>query len=496
MTLRLLILNNSKAALLILSFIFFNSFGAGAYIKIEAESYSSMSGVLLENGNTTVGWIDAGDWMAYSQVDFGNGPGSIYFSIAKNSTGGSLEIRIDGLSGTLIGTLFPNNTGSWTNFQMQQINIDKVVGVHTLYFIAKDITGVCNIDYFQFSDTKIHVPNWVLSWSDEFNGTAVDESAWSKVWHGNPDNGEVQFYTPRTENIVVSDGTLKLIARAETYTGQGPWMTQPVTRNYTSGKIESQGKKTFKYGKIEARMKLPRGNGSWPAFWMLGENLFNTGVGWPLCGELDIMEHSQQLDNISGTVHSQAYNNIPQVTSTYVINNYDTSFHVYGMIWTTDQISFYVDDNTYFTVTKASLGSSQAQWPFDQPFWLILNQAVGGAWGGTPDNSVYPLTTEIDWVRVYQDISTDIEQVSNPTNLRVFPNPTTSHVRVEYNDNRYSSKQNYELVITDLIGKTIKKMDMISFPTDINFESYAKGSYVLSIHRDGKLLKNKIIIKD
>jgi len=489
--------NEAVLILLICTLLMLNSFRVSAYTKIEAESYSSMSGVQLENANTTVGWIDAGDWMAYSQVDFGNGPGSIFFSIAKYSVGGSIEIRIDGLSGTLIGTLFPTNTGSWTSFQTQQINIDKVTGFHTLYLVAKDITGVCNIDYFQFSDTKIHVPNWVLSWSDEFNGNAVDESVWSKVWHGNPDNGEVQFYTPRTENIVVSDGTLKLIARVETYTGQGPWMTQPVTRNYTSGKIESQGKKTFKYGKIEARMKLPRGNGSWPAFWMLGENFFNTGVGWPLCGEIDIMEHSQVLDNISGTVHSQAYNNIPQVTSSYNINNYDTSFHVYGMTWSTDQISFYVDDNTYFSVTKATLGNSQVQWPFDQPFWLIFNQAVGGAWGGTPDNSVYPLTTEIDWVRVYQDISTGIDNTTNQNiSFNVFPNPATDYITVDYTENEISSKQKYEMILTDLVGKTMNKIEIMSFPTNINLQSYSKGSYLLSIWQGRKLLKNKIIIKN
>ena len=472
------------------------SIDVNAYSRIEAESYSSMSGVQLENSNTTVGFIDAGDWMAYRNVDFGTVPASIIMNVAKVSVGGAIEMRIDGMNGTLIGTFYPESTNSWTSFQDQSSKIQNITGVHDLYFVATGVNGVCNIDYFVFSDIKIYEPNWVLSWSDEFNGTALDETVWSKVNDGNPANGEIQFYTPRAENIQVSDGTLKLIARKETYTGQGPWMTQPVTREYTSGKIESQGKKTFKYGKIEARMKLPRGKGSWPAFWMLGENFFNTGIGWPLCGEIDIMEHSQVLDNISGTVHSQAYNNIPQVTSSYIINNYDTSFHIYGMIWTTNQISFYVDDNTYFSVSKTNLGNSQVQWPFDQPFWLILNDAVGGAWGGTPDDTLYPLTTEIDFVRVYSDVQTDIKSIRNPEpNILVYPNLTYDYVKVESTDASLLKTANTIILLSDIAGNRLEKIDVKSLPTTIELQSYAKGAYLITVQQKDKVIKTSIIFK-
>ena len=485
----------------IVSFVFclillLASVNATAYTRIEAESYSSMLGVQFENSNTTVGFIDAGDWMAYRNVDFGTGPACIIMNVAKASVGGAIEMRIDGINGTLIGTFYPTSTNSWTSFQEQTCKVQNASGVHDLYFVATGISGVCNIDYFVFSDTKIYEPNWVLSWSDEFNGTVLDEVVWSKVNDGNPANGEIQFYTPRAENILVSDGTLKLIARKETYTGQGPWMTQPVTREYTSGKIESQGKKTFKYGKIEARMKLPRAKGSWPAFWMLGENFFNSGIGWPLCGEIDIMEHSQVLDNISGTVHSQAYNNISQVTSSYIINNYDTSFHVYGMIWTTDQISFYVDDNTYFSVSKANLGNSQVQWPFDQPFWLILNDAVGGAWGGTPDDTLYPLTTEIDFVRVYQDIQTDLKSIKiTDENIHIYPNPTSDYVNVESTNGSLLEQANTSIILSDIAGNIVLKKDVNSLPTTIKLQSYAKGAYLISVQQEAKVIKTNIIFK-
>ena len=469
-----------------------------AYTRIEAESYSSMLGVQLENSNTTVGYIDAGDWMLYHNVDFSTWPASIIMNVAKASSGGSIEMRIDGMNGTLIATFLPAATAGWTSFQDQKCNIAKVTGVHDLYLIATGTSGVCNMDYFVFSDVKIYEPNWVLSWSDEFNGTALDETVWSKVNHGNPDNGEVQFYTPRAENILVSNGSLKLIARKETYTAQGPWMTQPVTREYTSGKIESQGKKTFKYGKIEARMKLPRGKGSWPAFWMLGENLFNSGIGWPRCGEIDIMEHGQDFNNLGAAIHTQAYNHTigTQKTGTYIIDNYDTDFHVYGAEWSTNQLSFNVDGNTYFTFDKSAIGSSEAQWPFDQAFWLILNHAVGGAWGGTPDPTLYPLTTEIDWVHVYNDFQTDIQEISSPEeNIFVCPNPTSNFIKVETYNTSLSAITKNVITIMDIAGNTLEKVEIQKFPATINLLKYTRGAYLLSIQQNGRISKSSIIFK-
>ncbi len=475
----------------------FLTFNLYAYPRIEAESYSLMSGIQFENSNTTIGFIDAGDWIAYNNIDFGTGPSSIVINVAKYSTGGRLELRIDDLNGSLIGTFTPESTNSWTSFTEQSCKINSVTGIHKLYLVAKDVNGVCNIDYFQLSDSKIFEPNWVLSWADEFNGTSLDETVWTKFNDGNPSNGELQFYTPRSENIVVSNGTLKLIARRETFTGQGPYMTQAETRNYTSGKVETLGKKHFKYGKFEASMKLPRAKGSWPAFWMLGKNLFQSGIGWPRCGEIDIMEHGQDFDNLGAAIHTQAYNHTigTQKTGTYLINNYDTDFHIYTVEWSTEKMHFSVDGNKYFQVTKQQLGTTAAEWPFDQPFWLILNHAVGGAWGGTPDDAKFPITTEIDWVRVYKDIHTYVNELEISENkMDVFPSPTTDKLQIRINNNGISENKILRVIIKDLMGKTVLIKTNQNNQNHLNVEQLSSGIYLLQVSLDnGNYFKTKFI---
>ncbi|WP_445748961.1 carbohydrate-binding protein [Polaribacter sp.] len=463
--------------------------------QIQAENYDDMFGVQFENNRTTVGFFDDGDWLLYENIDFGNTTQSIIFNLAKGNTGGYFEVRLDNLTGPLLATYYPENTGGWTQFIEQQINIEEVSGVHDLYITAHQREGVCNFDWFKLSENKIYEPNWQLFWSDEFNGNQLDETVWSKVHHGNPDNGEIQFYTPREENIEVSDGTLKLIARKETYTGQGPWMNTPVTRSYTSGKVESQGKLTFQYGKIEARMKLPRGKGTWPAFWMLGENLFNPGVGWPKCGEIDIMEHGQDFDNLGAAIHTEKYNHTigTQLTGTYLIDDYDTNFHIYGFEWTEDKLSFYVDNDYYFTVTKEQLGDSEAAWPFDQPFWLILNQAVGGAWGGTPDDTLYPHTTEIDWVRVYKDtpLSISDNQIDN-SKIKFYPNPVVDKFWLEVKN----GSEKIAIRICDVNGRLIKfSYKNIQDKILVDVTGLSKGFYTIRVKTNSTSISTKFIKK-
>lgn len=402
-------------------------------LRLEAEDYTEMQGVQLENNATTVGFIDGGDWMMFSAIDFDNGFNSITFHVATTASNGTLEIRLNGTEGDLLASFRPESTGAWTNFEDQSINLDSVRGLHDLYILGVGGAGIGNIDYFELSTEVLHESNWQLFWSDEFDGNLVNDEVWRVVDHGNPANGELQFYTPREDNVIVSDGTLKLIAKKETYTGQGPWMSEPVTRAYTSGKVETQGKVHFQYGRIEASMKLPRGKGTWPAFWMLGENIFDANVGWPKCGEIDIMEHGQDFDHLGAAIHTGTYNHTigTQKTGTYHIDDYDTEFHVYGFEWTSEKLTFYVDDNVYFVLDKSVIGDSEGEWPFDQPFYLILNHAVGGAWGGTPDDSEYPHVTEVDWVRVYKDTPLDVMPViSNRQYDSVYPNPCHSILNV------------------------------------------------------------------
>jgi beta-glucanase (GH16 family)/lysophospholipase L1-like esterase len=374
----------------------------GARSGVEAEAFSAMQGVQIEPGGRAVGFFDGGDWIKYSGVDLGDGATGATFSVSKLGTGGTVEIRLGSPTGRLIGTFTPQPTSGWGDYREQVVQLTGFAsGVQDICLVATGGAGVCNLDWFRFT-------RHVLAWSDEFNGAALNTNNWSPVQHGFVDNGELQFYTDRTNNVTVTNGVLQLTAVREDYTGTGPWMNgQTNTTQYTSGKVESLGKQTFQYGRIEARMRLPRGAGTWPAFWMLGANLFEPGIGWPKCGEIDIMEHPNTQDSYTAALHTQTYNHTigTGIVGSTPITDYDTTFHVYGVEWTPDRIAFYLDGRMFFSATKAALGSSQNEWPFDQPFWLILNLAVGGSYGGV--FSEWPMgtthTVEVDWVRVYQE---------------------------------------------------------------------------------------------
>lgn len=237
-----------------------------------------------------------------------------------------------------------------------------------------------------------------LVWADEFNQAGLpDSTKWGYDVGGNGwGNNELEYYTARRpENARVENGNLIIEARKENYQG----------RQYTSARLLTKGKENWQYGRIEARAKLPKGVGTWPAIWMLGQKV--ASAGWPLGGEIDIMEHVGFDEGVvHGTVHTEAYNHVKGTQKGKQINVPDaiSAFHLYAIEWTADQIDFFVDDQKYYTVQKSVLGNSEAQWPFDQPFFLILNIAVGGGWGGQKgvDENIWPQRMEVDYVRVYQ----------------------------------------------------------------------------------------------
>ncbi|NDA26213.1 MAG: glycosyl hydrolase family protein, partial [Verrucomicrobia bacterium] len=367
--------------------------------SVSASSYSAMQGVQVQGG--VVEFFDGGDWLKYSGVDFGSGATSVTFSASKSGTGGTVEIRLGSPTGRLIGIFTPQDTGSLGNYREQLSQLSGFVsGVQDVYLVASGGTRVCNLQSFRFSQ-------YVLTWSDEFNGTTVNTNNWAVTWNGDVANGELQFYTDRTNNVTVTNGVLRLTAQRENYTGQGPWMSAPKTTAYTSGLIESLNKVQPQYGKIEASMKIPRGAGLWPAFWMMGVNYF-TGAGWPLCGEIDIMEYSGASGSFTSAFHTGSYNYMNggggvQNVQGFSLTDYDTAFHVYGIEWTPTRVALYVDGKIVLTADKTTMGSSASQWPFNQPFWLKLNLAVGGSYGGDPTSGTFPKTMEVDWVRVYQE---------------------------------------------------------------------------------------------
>lgn len=241
------------------------------------------------------------------------------------------------------------------------------------------------------------VKKWKLAWSEEFNYTGLpDTSTWNFETYGNKTgwgNNEKQFYTDRdTLNAYVSNGTLKITARQKTREN----------KDYTSARLSTAKKKIFKYGRFEIKAKLPAGKGTWPAIWMLNND---KTVGWPGCGEIDIMEHvGYDKDTIHGTIHTEAYNHIKGTQkgkTIYIASPYD-QFHVYAIEWTKDKIDFIMDGKVYNSF--ANEHKSANEWPFDKPFYLILNLAIGGNWGGKHgiDPEIFPATMEVDYVRVYR----------------------------------------------------------------------------------------------
>jgi beta-glucanase (GH16 family) len=253
----------------------------------------------------------------------------------------------------------------------------------------------------QAADSK-----WTLTWSDEFNGpngSAVDSSKWTFDTGGDGwGNNELEYYTDRARNSYQQDGNLVIKVLKKKYTG-----SKGVMRNYTSARLKTAGKFSQAYGRFEARIKIPRGQGIWPAFWMLGANIDK--VPWPDCGEIDIMENIGKEPNlVHGTIHGPGYSGADAIGKSYALlgeQKYFDDFHVYAVEWEPKEIRFYVDQFLYETRTPADLPQG-AKWAYDHPFFLLLNVAVGGSWPGNPDaTSVYPQTMLVDYVRVYKAAS-------------------------------------------------------------------------------------------
>ena len=243
---------------------------------------------------------------------------------------------------------------------------------------------------------------WTLVWSDEFNGSngsAPDSSKWTLETGGDGwGNHELEYYTNRPQNVHIENGSLIITALKENYRGK-----DSVTRNYTSARMMTAGKFEQQYGRFEARIKIPYGQGMWPAFWMLGNNI--GPAGWPACGEIDIMENiGKEPAIVHGTIHGPGYSGAAGIGSPFAIarGRFADEYHLYAVEWEPNVIRFYVDNNLYATRTPSALPKG-AKWVYDHPFFMILNLAVGGDWPGAPDNStVCPQTMLVDYVRVYK----------------------------------------------------------------------------------------------
>lgn len=244
---------------------------------------------------------------------------------------------------------------------------------------------------------------WTLVWSDEFNGpdgSSPDPKKWTYDIGGNGwGNNELEYYTNRLQNAQIKGGNLVITAQKETYTG-----ADGVTRNYTSARLKTQGVFDQAYGRFEARIKIPAGQGMWPAFWMLGNNI--DSIGWPKCGEIDIMENiGKEPATVHGSLHGPSTTGpTSDATSAFSLpagQNFADDFHLYAVEWEPGVVRFYVDTNLYATFTAAQWPAG-GTWVFDHPFFLLLNVAVGGTWPGSPDSTtVFPQQKLVDYVRVY-----------------------------------------------------------------------------------------------
>jgi beta-glucanase (GH16 family) len=250
--------------------------------------------------------------------------------------------------------------------------------------------------------TGADLPGWKLVWNDEFDGasgTKLDASKWVYETGGSGwGNSQKEFDTDRAENASLDGkGELSIIARKESYMG----------KSYTSVRLKTQGKFEHLYGRYETRMRIPFGQGIWPAFWMLGVDTNN--VGWPTRGEIDIMENiGREPDIIHGTLHGPGYsgsNGVGAPSKLAAGTRYADDYHVYAIEWEKDVIRWYVDGKLYQTRKPSDLPSG-SKWVYDHPFFLLLNLAVGGEWPGDPnDTTTFPQTMKVDYVRVYDRAS-------------------------------------------------------------------------------------------
>jgi beta-glucanase (GH16 family) len=241
------------------------------------------------------------------------------------------------------------------------------------------------------SGIGLYAQSWQLVWQDEFtNGIGPDWVFETGTGSGGWGNNELQYY--RQENASVVNGQLVITAKREAFGGM----------QYTSARMKTQGRKSWKYGKIEARIAMPSFQGVWPAFWMLGTNI--TSVGWPACGEIDIMEHVNTGGTVHGTIHWQDHNNnyanYGGNTSTTI-----TNFHLYTVEWDANLIKWFVDGVKYHEVNIANGVNGTSE--FHNNFFILLNMAIGGNWPGfTIDNNAFPARMYVDYVRVYQNVPT------------------------------------------------------------------------------------------
>lgn len=353
--------------------------GGSSSFTFKVELDHSYSKAVTVDCATTEGWAKAGE-------DFT--PLSQKITFAPNETQKNVSVNVVADDIREGNDDFTMNLSNPTNATIQKASATAI--------IENDDTKVnfTNTGY----DAPASYPGYTLAWADEFNGSSLNTTDWSfENGDGCPGvcgwgNNELEYYTDRPNNLFFQDGKLIIEGRKEAYSG----------KNYTSSKILTRGKKTFKFGRIDIRAKLPKGKGIWPAFWMLPQN--NVFGGWPKSGEIDMMEMiGHEANRTYGTLHFGPGPGSTQLGRNYTLPSgiFNDEFHVFSLEWKQNQIKWLVDGVVYSTYTNADFGTNN--YPFNEDFFLIFNLAVGGNWPGNPDAATYfPQWLIVDYVRVYQ----------------------------------------------------------------------------------------------
>jgi beta-glucanase (GH16 family) len=334
--------------------------------------------------------------------------------------------------------------------------------------------GLCNDCLPENADT------WSMVWSDEFDGNALNEQIWAYnigTGIGGWGNNELQYYTNNPNNIEVSNGSLKITARQENFNGS----------NYTSSRIITNNLMEFKYGKIESRIKVPIGQGLWPAFWMLGAN-FET-ASWPQCGEIDIMEHINNESVTNGTVHWN--NNTGHSYKGSAVPFDENDFHVYAAIWDSTSVTFELDGHSYFRFPFLESNNTEAI--FRKEFFLLLNVAVGGNWPGNPDGSAtFPASMEVDYIRIYNNDATGISEDIEIPSTYIYPNPFDDQITIS----NLLDETTWDVRITNCLGQIVAQQKVTSSNSSIDSKNWNAGIYFVNlVSRENKQINLKVIKK-
>ncbi|OZG72987.1 beta glucanase [Hahella sp. CCB-MM4] len=371
-----------------------NSGGAYRSDDVDIESTSDVG------GGYNVGWIDKTEWLAFNDLNIAtSGTYRVKMRVASIN-GGTASVDLNG-GNIVLGSVNIPATGGWQNWRTVEFTSHINAGSYSLGVYAS--SSGWNLNWIEVVKDTGGDDGQQPLWSDEFN--SIDANTWTfETGGGGWGNQELQYYTNGQNAYIAYDAqagsnVLVIEARKENPAGYNCWYG---TCQYTSTRLISRDKKSFKYGRMEARIKLPQTQGIWPAFWMLGDSFGS--VGWPEGGEIDIMEHVGYEPTLThGALHGPGYSGNTPITGTYNVGQVvDANYHTFAVEWDTNGIRWLVDGNEFYSASRAQV-EQYGRWVYDQPFWFLFNVAVGGNWPGSPDgSSSFPQKMYIDYVRVYQ----------------------------------------------------------------------------------------------